>query len=190
MEHRQIIDWAIEATQELLQKQGNIQETDIRDRIIEKFNSKRQRDYTSDKEHENRSDLIVYHKGKPYLIYEFKKYFKPIRKSDIAEIQKDFGKLHKAHQTHSSCKTYFVLVSTCLLYTSIPLRIWLKLLRICILAIENVCYYIEVKTNGILIKTNNIHFTRQYFGGLMKIQIYNRMNIRNDTRNWRRRKVC
>ena len=39
MEHRQIIDWAIEATQELLQKQGNIQETDIRDRIIEKFNS-------------------------------------------------------------------------------------------------------------------------------------------------------
>ena len=85
MEHRQIIDWAVEATQELLQKQGNIQETDIRDRIIEKFNSKRQRDYTSDKEHENRSDLIVYHKGKPYLIYEFKKYFKPIRKSDIAE---------------------------------------------------------------------------------------------------------
>ena len=80
MEHRQIIDWAVEATQELLQKQGNIQETDIRDRIIEKFNSKRQRDYTSDKEHENRSDLIVYHKGKPYLIYEFKKYFKPIRK--------------------------------------------------------------------------------------------------------------
>ena len=55
MEHRQIIDWAVEATQELLQKQGNIQETDIRDRIIEKFNSKRQRDYTSDKEHENRS---------------------------------------------------------------------------------------------------------------------------------------
>ena len=53
----------------------------------------------------------------------------------------------------------------------IPLRIWLKLLRICILAIENVCYYIEVKTNCILIKTNNIHFTRQYFGGLMKIQI-------------------
>ena len=51
MEHRQIIDWAVEATQELLQKQGNIQETDIRDRIIEKFNSKRQRDYTSDKEH-------------------------------------------------------------------------------------------------------------------------------------------
>ena len=99
MEHRQIIDWAVEATQELLQKQGNIQETDIRDRIIEKFNSKRQRDYTSDKEHENRSDLIVYH-------------FKPIRKSDIAEIRKDFGKLHKAHQTHSSCKTYFVLVST------------------------------------------------------------------------------
>ena len=89
MEHRQIIDWAIEATQELLQKH-----------------------YTSDKEHENRSDLIVYHKGKPYLIYEFKKYFKPIRKSEIVEIQKDFGKLHKAHQTHSSCKTYFVLVST------------------------------------------------------------------------------
>ena len=91
MEHRQIIDWAVEATQELLQKQGNIQETDIRDRIIEKFNSKRQRDYTSDKEHENRSDLIVYHKGKPYLIYEFKKYFKPIRKSDIAEIRKISG---------------------------------------------------------------------------------------------------
>ena len=112
MEHRQIIDWAIEATQELLQKQGNIQETDIRDRIIEKFNIKRQRDYTSDKEHENRSDLIVYHKGKPYLIYEFKKYFKPIRKSEIVEIQKDFGKLHKAHQSHSSCKTYYVLVST------------------------------------------------------------------------------
>lgn len=28
------------------------------------------------------------------------------------DLQKDFGKLHKAHQTHSSCKTYFVLVST------------------------------------------------------------------------------
>ena len=100
MDHRQIIDWAIEATQALFQKQGNIQETDIRDRIIEKFNIKRQRDYTSDKEHENRSDLIVYHKGKPYLIYEFKKYFKPIRKSEIVEIQKDFGKLHK-HIKHT-----------------------------------------------------------------------------------------
>lgn len=121
MEHRQIIDWAVEATQELLQKQGNIQETDIRDRIIEKFNSKRQRDYTSDKEHENRSDLIVYHKGKPYLIYEFKKYFKPIRKSDIAEIRKDFGKLHKAHQTHSSCKL--------ILYWSV-LRLILKTLKL------------------------------------------------------------
>ena len=30
MEHRQIIDWAVEATQELLQKQGNIQETECR----------------------------------------------------------------------------------------------------------------------------------------------------------------
>lgn len=28
------------------------------------------------------------------------------------KLRKDFGKLHKAHQTHSSCKTYFVLVST------------------------------------------------------------------------------
>ena len=112
MEHRQIIDWAIEATQELLQKQENVKETDIRDRIIEKFNSKKQKDYTCDKEHENRSDLIVYRKGKPCLIYEFKKYFNPIRKSAIAEIKEDFGKLHNAHQTHPSCKTYFVLVST------------------------------------------------------------------------------
>ena len=40
MEHRQIIDWAIEATQELLQKQGNIQETDIRDGIIKKSSFK------------------------------------------------------------------------------------------------------------------------------------------------------
>ena len=30
----------------------------------------------------------------------------------IGRNTKDFGKLHKAHQTHSSCKTYFVLVST------------------------------------------------------------------------------
>ncbi len=111
MTHSEIIIWATEVTQELLKKGTKIHEADIIDGIIAKFNCTKHEKYSIDKEHENKSDLIVYHKGTPCLIYEFKQYFKSIRKTEIAEIKEDFGKLHKAYQTNSSCKTYFVLVS-------------------------------------------------------------------------------
>ncbi len=112
MTHPKIITWATEVTQELLQKGSKIYEANIIDGIIAKFNCTKHEKYSIDKEYENKSDLIVYHKGTPCLIYEFKQYFKPIRKTEIAEIKEDFGKFHKAHQKYSSCKTYFVLVST------------------------------------------------------------------------------
>lgn len=111
MEHEKIITWATEVTQELLQKGSSIHEADIIDGIITKFNKVKQEKYSIDKEVNNKSDLVIYYKGKPLLIYEFKQYFKPIRNTEIGQVKEDFNKLYKAHQTNPSCKTYFVLVS-------------------------------------------------------------------------------
>ena len=111
MEHGKIITWATEVTQELLQKGNPIHEADIIDGIITKFNKVKQEKYSIDKEVNNKSDLVIYYKGKPLLIYEFKQYFKPIRNTETGQIKEDFNKLYKAHQTNFPCKTYFVLVS-------------------------------------------------------------------------------
>ncbi len=112
MTHSEIITWATEVTQELLKKGTKIHEADIIDGIITKFNKVKQEKYTITKETNNKSDLVIFCKEKPLLVYEFKQYFKPIRNTEIGQIKKDFNKLYKAHQTNSSCKTYFVLVST------------------------------------------------------------------------------
>ena len=111
MTHSEIITWATEVTQELLKKGTKIHEADIIDGIITKFNKVKQEKYTIAKETNNKSDLVIFCKEKPLLVYEFKQYFKPISNTEIGQIKEDFNKLYKAHQTNSSCKTYFVLVS-------------------------------------------------------------------------------
>ena len=83
MTHSEIITWATEVTQELLKKGTKIHEADIIDGIITKFNKVKQEKYTIAKETNNKSDLVIFCKEKPLLVYEFKQYFKPIRNTEI-----------------------------------------------------------------------------------------------------------
>lgn len=91
------------------------EENSIRNKVVEKFNQTNRRKYGTAKEHYGRRDFIVEVNGKPALIYEFKKYLKPdqpIRLSEISDIKEDLGKLYDSCGEFSSCKTYFVLITS------------------------------------------------------------------------------